>query len=149
MKSDTGTRKSKGTHNSTASQKGGQRTPSKQSSSAGRTTTATSQHRTPVAKSSGSSDTGTSPTPSECKSKTKQIADDRISMLADRLAILLTICNARDDHEETMDWYPWALDRVYDDPGSMGDSIRQMRDYKIAKNIIRRWIVNIDKSAKG
>jgi hypothetical protein len=67
-------------------------------------------------------------------------------MLADRLAILLTVCNARDEgHPEVPDWVPWALDRSYDEPGSMGDSIRNMRDYNIAKTIVRRWIEGVDK----
>lgn len=71
----------------------------------------------------------------------KSVADNRIKLLADRLAILLVICNARDED----DWNPWALDRSYDEPGGMGDSIRKMRDYSTAKTIVRRWIERQDK----
>lgn len=75
------------------------------------------------------------------KSRTQQVADNRITKLADRLAILLVICNARDED----DWNPWALERTYDDPGSLGDSVRKMRDYNTAKMIVRRWIEKADK----
>lgn len=75
------------------------------------------------------------------KNRQQVVADNRIKLLADRLAILLVICNARDED----DWNPWALDRAYDEPGGMGDSIRKMRDYNTAKTIVRRWIETQDK----
>lgn len=68
------------------------------------------------------------------------VADNRIRLLADRLAILLTICNARDED----DWNPWALERTYEEEGSMGDQIRKMKDYKVAKDIVRRWVQKQD-----
>lgn len=90
----------------------------------------------------GTSDTGTSRTRSaKKKSRQQLVADSRIKLLADRLAILLVICNARDED----DWNPWALDRTYNDPGSLGDSIRKMRDYNTAKGIVRRWLESQDK----
>lgn len=72
--------------------------------------------------------------------KEKKIADARIKLLADRLAILLVICNARDED----DWNPWALDRTYDGEGQMGDAIRKMQDYKTATGIVRRWLKKIE-----
>lgn len=65
-------------------------------------------------------------------------------MLADRLGILLVICNARDED----DWNPWALDRSYDDENSMGDHIRRMSDYKTAKTIVRRWVEKTDERTR-
>jgi hypothetical protein len=80
--------------------------------------------------------------PNENNGKTKAqiVADNRIKMMADRLAILLTICNARDED----DWNPWALERTYDERDSMGDHIRRMRDYDVAKKIVRRWVEKVD-----
>lgn len=66
-------------------------------------------------------------------------------MLADRLAILLTICNARDED----DWVPWALERSYEGPDSMGHHIRNMRDYTTAKEIVRDWIKKTDRQTLG
>lgn len=71
----------------------------------------------------------------------KKVADERIKMLADRLAILMVICNARDQD----DWIPWALERSYDDDDSMGYHIRRMKDYEIAKSYVREWITSTDK----
>lgn len=76
------------------------------------------------------------------KNRQQLVADNRIKLLADRLAILLVICNARDED----DWNPWALDRAYEEPGSLGDSVRKMRDYNTAKTIVRRWIETQDKN---
>lgn len=73
------------------------------------------------------------------------IANERIKLLADRLAILLVICNARDSD----DWNPWALDRTYDGEDSMGEHMRKMKDYKTAQNIVRRWIKTQDESIKS
>ena len=70
----------------------------------------------------------------------KAIHENRLKRLADRLAILLVVCNARDED----DWNPWALDRTYDDEDSMGDHMRRMKDYKVAKGIVRRWLEKSD-----
>lgn len=87
------------------------------------------------------SGTGISLTQSE---RAQRIADERIKMLADRLSVLLVICNARDED----DWNPWALDRSYDDENSMGDHIRRMSDYKTAKTIVRRWVEKTDERTR-
>ena len=76
------------------------------------------------------------------KNKTQALSDERLKMLADRMAILMVICNAMEDDGE--EWNPWALDRAYDDKGSMGEGIRKMKDYKTAKGIVRRWIKTRD-----
>ena len=61
-------------------------------------------------------------------------------MLADRLAILLTICNARDGD----DWDPWMGEAMYEAEDQLGDQIRKMKDYKVAKDIVRLWITKRD-----
>jgi hypothetical protein len=68
----------------------------------------------------------------------------RIKMLADRIAVLLVICNARDEDN----WNPWGLERTYDGDDSMGYHIRKMRDYKTAKNIVRMWIEKADRATR-
>ena len=67
-------------------------------------------------------------------------SNNRIIMLADRLAILLVICNARDGD----DWNPWALERTYDGEDSLGEHIRNWRDYDTAKRVVRGWIEKVD-----
>ena len=76
--------------------------------------------------------------------KMRAISNGRIKMLADRLSILMVICNARDEDE----WIPWGLPKSYDDDDSMGDHIRRMKDYRIAKNIVRSWIEKADNATK-
>jgi hypothetical protein len=76
------------------------------------------------------------------KNRTQALSDERLKMLADRMAMLLVICNAMEDDGE--EWNPWALDRTYDGSGSMGEGIRKMKDYKTAKGIVRRWIKTKD-----
>jgi len=63
-------------------------------------------------------------------------------MLADRLSILMVICNARDEDN----WIPWGIERSYDEDDSMGYHIRKMRGYKTAKNIVRMWIEKADRA---
>jgi hypothetical protein len=75
------------------------------------------------------------------KSRAQQVAEKRIAMLADRMAILLVICNARDED----DWNPWMGEGMYEDEGSLGDHMRNMKDYKVAKEIVRLWIQKQDK----
>lgn len=69
---------------------------------------------------------------------------NRIRMLADRLSILLVTCNARGEDN----WNPWALDSAYDAQGSMGESIRSMKDYETAKTIVRSWITKVDQETR-
>ena len=75
------------------------------------------------------------------KVMSRQVADNRIKMMADRMAILLVICNARDED----DWNPWIGEAMYEAEGQLGDHIRSMKDYKVAKNIVRLWIQKQDK----
>lgn len=75
------------------------------------------------------------------KSRAQRVAENRIRLLADRLAILLVICNARDED----DWNPWMGEVMYEGSGQMGDAIRKMKDYKVAKDIVRLWLKKADK----
>lgn len=71
----------------------------------------------------------------------RRVAENRIKMLADRCAILLTICNARDGD----DWNPWMGEGMYEGEGQLGDELRKMKDYKVAKDIVRLWVQKQDK----
>jgi len=62
-------------------------------------------------------------------------------LLIDRAAILLVVAKNRHDG----DWSPWWLDRMYDDPESIGDEIRQWSDYKVARRMVIRWLKNLDR----
>lgn len=72
------------------------------------------------------------------------VSNNRIKMMADRLAILMVICNARDED----DWMPWGLESSYDSEDCMGEHIRKMKDYTTAKNIVRMWIEKTDKRTR-
>ena len=80
----------------------------------------------------------------ETQDRAQLVADTRIRMLADRLAILLVVCNGRDGD----DWDPWMGEGMYEDEGSLGDHVREMKDYRIAKDIVRLWIKKSDKKAQ-
>ena len=54
-------------------------------------------------------------------------------LLADRLAILLVICQSR-----TGDWDPWFRDGLYD--GDVGDEIREWPAYRTAKQIVAHML---------
>jgi len=71
----------------------------------------------------------------------KAVKDNRVIMMADRLAILLVICNARDGD----DWNPWMGEGMYDGEDQLGAHLRKMGDYKTAKDIVRLWIEKQDK----
>ena len=71
----------------------------------------------------------------------KAIQDNRLKLMADRLAILLVICNARDGD----DWSPWMGEAMYDGEDQLGDHLRKMGDYKTAKDIVRLWVEKQDK----
>jgi hypothetical protein len=71
----------------------------------------------------------------------KAVKDNRVKMMADRLAILLVICNARDGD----DWNPWMGEKMYDGDDQLGDHLRKTSDYKTAKEIVRLWIEKQDK----
>ncbi len=62
-------------------------------------------------------------------------------MLVDRLAIMLVIAKSRYDD----DWNPFVLSKTYDEPGSLGDEIRDWSSYKAARETINRWLKEIDK----
>lgn len=71
----------------------------------------------------------------------KAVKDNRVRMMADRLAILLVICNDRDGD----DWNPWMGEAMYDGEDQLGDHVRKMKSYKVAKDIVRLWIEKQDK----
>jgi hypothetical protein len=72
--------------------------------------------------------------------KEKKKAEERIKLLADRAAILLVICNARNEDE----WNPWMSELMYDGEGQLGDHVRKMADYTIAKGIVKLWLKKQD-----
>lgn len=74
----------------------------------------------------------------------KTVKDNRVRMMADRLAILLVICNARDGD----DWNPWMGEEMYDGLDQLGDQVRKMKDYDTAKKIVRLWIEKQDKRSR-
>lgn len=73
--------------------------------------------------------------------RARVVSDNRIKMMADRMAILLVICNARDGDN----WNPWMGESMYEGEDQLGDQVRKMKDYGVAKEIVRLWIEKQDK----
>lgn len=69
--------------------------------------------------------------------------NERLAFLADRLAILLVVCKQRHGG----DWTPWLREGTYDDEGSLGDEIREWRDYQQALEIVRLMMRKHDAGA--
>lgn len=70
------------------------------------------------------------------KSRSQLVADNRIRLLADRAAILLVTVKGNFGDG----WNPWLFERTYDDPESLGETLREWKDYKEAKDIVRLWL---------
>ena len=65
----------------------------------------------------------------------KKTSDERLAFLADRMAILMVVCQAR-----TGSWDPWFREALYEDPEAMGDEIRSWVQHKTALDVIRNMM---------
>ena len=66
----------------------------------------------------------------------KQIADARIALLADRLAVLLVVVKQR----YGTDWEPWFGESLWQDEDRLAEEIREWPQYTEAKEIVKLFI---------
>ena len=67
-------------------------------------------------------------------------ADERIAMLADRLAVCLVVLKQR----YGTDWEPWFGEGIWEDEDTLADEIRDWPEFKEAKGIVRVFIKRLD-----
>ncbi len=68
-----------------------------------------------------------------------QQAEARLVFMADRMAILMVVCQSR-----TGSWDPWFREAMYEDPEAMGDEIRSWPQHKTAMTVIRNMLRKFD-----
>jgi hypothetical protein len=66
----------------------------------------------------------------------REKSDKRISLLADRLAIALVVLKMR----YGSDWLPWFGEAVWDEADGLGDEIRDWKEYKEAREIVKLFL---------
>ena len=67
-------------------------------------------------------------------------ADERLAMLADRLAVCLVVLKQR----YGTDWEPWFGEAIWEEDDALADEIRDWPEYKEAKQIVRLFIKRLD-----
>lgn len=69
-----------------------------------------------------------------CEHKAK--SDRRLTLLADRLAVLLVVVKQR----YGTDWEPWFGEGVWEEEDRLADEVRGWPEYKEARDIVKLFI---------
>jgi hypothetical protein len=78
-----------------------------------------------------------------CEHKAK--SNDRIALLADRLAVCLVLLKQR----HGSDWNPWFGEGMWQDGETLSGELRDWPEYAEAKEIVKLFIKRSERDAKG